>query len=79
MTILGGAGTFWGPILGAFVLAGVFELANIWMPELHPIFSGAFIILVTLFMPDGIMSFIMGHKQGISRRLSPFHWLVRKT
>ena len=79
MTILGGTGTFWGPILGAFVLAGVYELANIWMPELHPIFSGAFIVLVTLFLPDGIMSFITGHKQGILRKLSPFDRLVRKT
>jgi branched-chain amino acid transport system permease protein len=79
MTILGGAGTFWGPILGAFVLAGVFELANIWMPELHPIFSGAFIVLVTLFLPDGIMSFITGRKHGVLQRLSPFNWLARKT
>jgi branched-chain amino acid transport system permease protein len=79
MTILGGVGTFWGPILGAFILAGVFELANIWMPELHPIFSGAFIILVTLFLPDGIMSFITGQKQGVLRKLPPFNWLVQKT
>ncbi len=79
MTILGGAGTFWGPIIGAFILAGVFELANIWMPELHPIFSGAFIVLVTLFLPDGIMSFITGHKAGILRKLSPFKWLGQRT
>ena len=36
---LGGAGTFLGLSVGAFMLADVFELANIWMPELHPIFS----------------------------------------
>ena len=56
MTILGGIGTLMGPVVGAFVLASVFELANLWLPEIHPIFSGAFIILVMLFLPGGIMS-----------------------
>jgi branched-chain amino acid transport system permease protein len=56
MTILGGIGTLIGPVVGAFVLASVFELANMWLPEIHPIFSGAFIILVILFLPGGIMS-----------------------
>jgi branched-chain amino acid transport system permease protein len=79
MAILGGAGTFWGPILGAFILAAVFELANIWMPELHPIFSAAFIVLVTLFLPDGLMRYITGHRHGILQKLSPFKWMLQKT
>lgn len=62
MTVLGGIGTMAGPILGAFVLAGVFEMANLWIPEVHPIFSGAFIIMVMLFLPQGIMS--LGGKGG---------------
>ena len=56
MTILGGIGTLLGPIIGAFLLAAVFELAIIWLPDIHPIFSGAFIILVMIFLPQGIMS-----------------------
>jgi branched-chain amino acid transport system permease protein len=79
MAILGGAGTFLGPILGAFILAAVFELANVWMPELHPIFSAAFIVLVALFLPDGIMSYISGDKGGVLRKLSPFKWIVSRT
>jgi branched-chain amino acid transport system permease protein len=79
MALLGGAGTFWGPILGTFILAAVYELANIWMPELHPIFSGAFIVLVALFLPDGIMSYITGHKNRVLRKLFPFHWTLQKT
>ena len=71
MTILGGAGTFLGPILGAFILSGIFELANVLMPQLHPIFSAAFIVLVTLFLPDGLMRYVTGRKEGILRKL-PF-------
>lgn len=56
MTIFGGIGTLMGPILGAFILASVFELANIWLPEIHPLFSGVFIIFVMLFLPKGVMS-----------------------
>ena len=73
MTILGGIGTLIGPVVGAFVLASVFELANMWLPEIHPIFSGAFIILVMLFLPGGIMS--LGEKTRnyrILQRILPF-------
>jgi ABC-type branched-subunit amino acid transport system permease subunit len=63
--LLGGIGTLSGPILGAFVLTGVFELANIYIPEVHPIFSGLFVILVMLFLPQGIMS--LGGKGFVSR------------
>ena len=57
MVMIGGAGTFLGPIIGAVVLAVIFELANMWMPGVHPIFSGLMIILVTLFLPKGVLAF----------------------
>jgi len=77
MTILGGAGTFVGPILGAFILSAVFEVANILMPELHSIFTAVFIVLVTIFLPDGIMKYITGHKSRILHRLQVFKWITR--
>ena len=79
MVILGGTGTFVGPILGAFVLLAAFELTSLLTPELHPLFTAAFIIVVTLFLPGGIMSYITGHKDMILRKLSPFKWLLQKT
>ena len=79
MTILGGAGTILGPILGAFILSGVFELANMVMPQLHPIFSAAFIVLVTLFLPNGLMKYITGHREGVLRRLPLFRVIARGT
>jgi branched-chain amino acid transport system permease protein len=54
MCVLGGSGTILGPVLGAVFLTGVFSLANIYLPEVHPIFSGALIIGVMLFLPNGI-------------------------
>ena len=72
MTILGGIGTLVGPVLGAFVLSALFELANIWLPEIHPIIAGLFIILVMLFLPQGLInlgkpsSFSQGPLGGLS-------------
>lgn len=57
MVILGGIGTFLGPIIGAIALALIFEFSAYWMPEYQTLFSGILIILVTLFMPRGVMSF----------------------
>lgn len=55
MCVLGGSGTFTGPVLGALVLTCVFELAKIWLPEIHPIVSGLLIIGTVLFLPDGFV------------------------
>jgi branched-chain amino acid transport system permease protein len=79
MVLLGGSGTFLGPILGAFILSAAFELINIWVPELHPIFTGAFIVVITLFIPYGLMSFLTGHKQNILQKLSILKWRFQKT
>ena len=55
MCVIGGSGTIIGPVLGAVLMTGVFSLANIFFPAIHPIFSGIIIILVMLFMPNGIV------------------------
>jgi len=55
MCVIGGVGTLIGPIIGAVLMTAVFSLANIHLPEIHPIFSGAFVILVMLFLPDGVI------------------------
>lgn len=55
MTVMGGSGTILGPVIGAFVMTAVFSAANVWLPAAHPILSGGLIILVMLFMPNGIL------------------------
>jgi len=64
MCVMGGNGTVLGPVLGAFVMTAVFSAANVWLPTAHPILSGALIILVMLFMPNGILK-AQDTKQGV--------------
>jgi branched-chain amino acid transport system permease protein len=78
MACLGGVGTLWGPVLGAFILATIYELANIWMPELHPVFSGALIVLVVLFIPDGIIGHVTGRRGGVLVKLSASRWMIHQ-
>lgn len=55
MCVMGGTGTITGPVIGAIFLTALFELAKVWLPEIHPIFSGALIILAIIFLPDGVV------------------------
>ena len=64
MCVLGGIGTLIGPVLGAVFLTAVFSLANIYLPTVHPIFSGALIILVMFFLPDGVIRLKVKGKPG---------------
>jgi branched-chain amino acid transport system permease protein len=53
MTIFGGAGTVWGPLLGALVLSVVGEVLWARFAELHLFLFGLLIVLVLLYMPEG--------------------------
>ncbi len=55
MCVIGGSGTVIGPLLGSLLMTGVFTAASIYLPTIHPIFSGIIIILAMLFMPNGIV------------------------
>ena len=55
MTVLGGAGTLFGPVIGAVFLSIGFELARYFLPEIHPIFSGLLMILAIMFLPNGLI------------------------
>jgi len=68
MCILGGAGTLTGPVVGAVFLTAAFEVAKYYLPEIHPIFSGLLIILVIMFLPNGLVRLQMDQ---IRRRKNP--------
>jgi branched-chain amino acid transport system permease protein len=54
MVFLGGSGTLWGPLLGVALVLAVNEWIGVGFPELHMVISGALVVLVVLFQPDGL-------------------------
>ena len=57
MTMLGGLGTLWGPVLGAFILipARDFILFRFGATQIHLAISGAVMLAIIVFMPQGIL------------------------
>ncbi len=55
ITILGGAGTVLGPVLGATGILVVQEVLWARFPQVHQGLLGALVILVILFLPGGII------------------------
>ena len=62
VTILGGMGTFWGPLLGAAVLIPLQEYTRTYLSQLGPGVDQIIYALVIIFMmvrqPKGIMGFL---------------------
>ena len=57
MVIVGGVGTLAGPLLGAVFLIYVPELLS-FARELRPAMMGVLLILVTMFMPGGLLGWL---------------------
>jgi branched-chain amino acid transport system permease protein len=55
MVVLGGTGTIFGPVIGAFFVAALFAYGSVYLKSTHPILTGAMIIVVMKFMPAGLM------------------------
>jgi len=55
ITMLGGAGTLLGPVIGAILLLGASELFKNQFQESHLLIYGILIVLVVLFLPEGIV------------------------
>jgi len=57
MTLLGGAGTFWGPVVGAAVFTTLHEVAigytTYWL-----LLMGGILLVGVLFLPGGILGFL---------------------
>lgn len=56
MTLLGGAGTFLGPLIGGATFAMVLETLWARFPAYHLMLSGAAIMAIVLFIPKGIVA-----------------------
>jgi ABC-type branched-subunit amino acid transport system permease subunit len=64
ITMLGGAGTLLGPIVGAILLLSASEIFKNQFKESHLLIYGILIVVVVLFLPEGIIG---GVKQLINR------------
>jgi branched-chain amino acid transport system permease protein len=60
VTMLGGAGTLLGPIVGAVLLETASELLKTLFQEAHLLIYGALIVVVVLFLPEGIVGTVAG-------------------
>ena len=69
MSIIGGQGTVFGPLIGAAFLAPVAELTRTWLggqlPGLHLVLYGLVLIVAVLYLPKGLLDPI----QRLGRRL----------
>ncbi|MDE2617739.1 MAG: urea ABC transporter permease subunit UrtC [Burkholderiales bacterium] len=55
---VGGRGTLVGPIVGAFVVSGAKSWLTVVAPEFWLYFLGGLFIVVTLFLPDGVVGLV---------------------
>lgn len=56
--MLGGAGTLTGPIIGAILIETAQELFKTWFHEAYQLIYGLLLVLVVLFLPEGIVGTI---------------------
>jgi urea transport system permease protein len=60
---VGGRGTLWGPIAGAFFVNGAKSWFTVAFPEFWLYFLGALFIAVTLFLPRGLAGLLAWRRQ----------------
>jgi len=65
MTMFGGIGTVWGPVLGAVAMAVLREVLATSLPHFHAIIFGVLVIALILWAPGGIVELA----QSLRRRL----------
>ena len=58
MAIFGGMGQLYGPVIGAVIFAYLQEVLITRLPELYMLIFGVVLVLVILFLPDGLVGLI---------------------
>jgi branched-chain amino acid transport system permease protein len=74
MTLLGGAGTFLGPLIGGIAFTFVVESLWVRFPEYHLMSTGIAVVMIVLFIPNGIVALLkrrgwLTHRRRITTRL----------
>ncbi|MBB5082924.1 branched-chain amino acid ABC transporter permease [Nonomuraea endophytica] len=70
MSLLGGVRHLFGPLLGALIIApaGEYFLIALGESQIHLTATGVLLVLVVLFMPEGIVPRLVGRPKGASIR-----------
>ena len=55
MTLFGGIGTLWGPVIGAAVLGSLGEELWIYLPNLHGLVYGLLVFVMVVSAPGGVV------------------------
>jgi branched-chain amino acid transport system permease protein len=63
MTLFGGPGTVFGPVIGAFVLSAIYEVLASKISTVATLFYGFVIVLAVIFMPKGLLDVIQGLRE----------------
>ena len=61
MVVLGGKGTFWGPLIGAVLFHVTKELFWSYLLGLQYIALGLLVVVIVVFFPEGIMGWFRAH------------------
>jgi branched-chain amino acid transport system permease protein len=64
MTLFGGVGTLWGPIIGATIMGSLAETLWVYVPNLHGLMYGLLVFAMVVLAPGGIME--------LGQRLQPY-------
>jgi branched-chain amino acid transport system permease protein len=70
MPIIGGIGTIWGPVIGAFVYGLIHEEVVANFPQAHLLIFGTVLILIILFEPGGVIGLLQKSFRFIRARSS---------
>lgn len=68
IAMIGGVGTVWGPIIGALVFIIIGEVVWAGFLELHSLVMGAILILIILFLPNGIVDLRQRGRTAFTKR-----------
>ncbi len=63
MVLLGGRGTVWGPVIGATIVMAIQEITWAEFPALHLALLGVLLIVIVLYLPNGILSLMQRRKR----------------
>jgi branched-chain amino acid transport system permease protein len=67
IAVLGGAATVWGPLIGSVVLTLCSEVFKAFFKEAHLLIYGVLLVVVVLFLPEGLVSIFARIRDAISR------------